>query len=241
MTERKIQDWLERTLSLIKERIEFDIQTGERYTDLLIQFLSANVSYEEEGWRSIPGFPFYEASTFGRIRSLDRIVKHNYGGKCVKRGRILSQYIGNKGYLRTGVTFSGKSKNIGVHRLVCLTFHKNPKKKKTVNHKFGNKLDNRPFSVEWATHHENVLHAHETGLVPQKTLTKAQISVIAERSKKPVTVKNMETGEQFNFPSINLCAEHLKVDQSAISQSIRRNGLIKKTYKVAINKSTIQK
>ena len=36
---------------------------------------------EKELWASIPEYDgYYEASSFGRIRSLERLVKHNYSG-----------------------------------------------------------------------------------------------------------------------------------------------------------------
>lgn len=44
----------------------------------------------KEIWRDIPGYEgLYQASNQGRIRSLDREVKHNYGGVAVKKGKIL--------------------------------------------------------------------------------------------------------------------------------------------------------
>lgn len=55
-----------------------------------------------EYWKDIPGYEnLYQASNLGRIRSLDRVVRHNYGGTAIKKGRILkphisSSYIGSK-------------------------------------------------------------------------------------------------------------------------------------------------
>jgi hypothetical protein len=231
-TEKKIQDYLE----------EVHKTKGDSYIDVLLKFLTSNILYDEEIWKPIPGFPFYEASDCGRIRSLDKVVQHNYGGQSVRKGQILSQHINKKGYLRTGVTAHGKPKDCASHRLICSAFHCNPEQKKTVNHKFGNKLDNRPQRIEWATLHENILHAHASGLVPKKILTPQQIDVIAERSKKPVIATNIETGAEIHFPSINLCADFFGIGQAGISKSISRKGVLKNSYKIglAIDKSTLK-
>ena len=49
---------------------------------------------ENEVWKDIPGFEgLYQASNQGRIRSLDREVRHNYGGTAVKKGKIITPHI----------------------------------------------------------------------------------------------------------------------------------------------------
>lgn len=60
------------------------------------------------------------------------------------------------GYLKVSVGYPQKDHYI--HRLVATAYIANPKNKKEVNHKNGDKTDNRVSNLEWATHSENQLH-----------------------------------------------------------------------------------
>jgi len=74
--------------------------------------------------------------------------------------------IGANGYRLISV---GQKKFL-VHRLIAEAFFGEPPDEfvyKTVNHKNGDKLDNRPENLEWATYKENNLHARSSGLQKQ--------------------------------------------------------------------------
>jgi hypothetical protein len=51
-----------------------------------------------------------------------------------------------------------------LHRVVATLFVKNPDNKPIINHKNGNKRDNRASNLEWCTQQENIVHALDTGL-----------------------------------------------------------------------------
>lgn len=119
-----------------------------------------------EIWKDIPGFEgIYQASNIGQIKSLERI--RNGGGsisKCRIKERILKPRKNKVGYLHLMICNNGKRSTHSIHRLVAIAFLPNYLNKPTVNHKNGNKLDNRVENLEWATFSENTNHGFENGL-----------------------------------------------------------------------------
>ena len=108
-------------------------------------------------------------SNLGRIKSIDREVNHNYGGKAIKKSKILTQTENQSGYLSVGITFEGKTKNVRVSRMVATTFIPNYENKPQVNHINGDKKDNRVENLEWATSGENVRHAWNNNLAKKQS------------------------------------------------------------------------
>ena len=114
----------------------------------------------EEIWKDVPGYEtYYQISTFGNVRSLDRY----YNGRNLK-GKLLKLSPNKFGYLRFTAKKDNITKTLHVHRIVLLTF--NPiNEEKQVNHINGIKSDNRLENLEWCTDSENKIHAYKIGLM----------------------------------------------------------------------------
>ena len=108
----------------------------------------------KEIWKPIPNYEgYYEASSLGRIRSVDRVVKNGNWTKPV-RGRVLKVCV-NDGYIYCSLSKDGKVKQQKVHRLVAITFIPNPDNLPYINHKNEDKGDNRVENLEWCTKWHN--------------------------------------------------------------------------------------
>lgn len=108
-----------------------------------------------EIWSKIEGYEDYEISSFGNVKS-----NKFWNGK---KDTILK--INNAPpYSGVNLCKDGKIKRFSVHRLVAMVFIPNPLNLPQVNHRDGNKKNNRVENLEWVTAKENNDHAVLTGL-----------------------------------------------------------------------------
>lgn len=129
--------------------------------------------------KKIHGFSNYEISKCGRVFSTRR--KHNQSNKYdEKEIELKIQYIDDSYAILGLVDDNGRSRMKSVHRLVAEAFIENPEKKRTVNHKDGDKHNNVASNLEWATYQENSQHACDTGLNPRQSGEKNSMSKISE-------------------------------------------------------------
>ena len=168
----------------------------------------------KEIWKDIPGYEGrYQISNFGNTRTL------NY--KRTKKIKLLKHDKTWNGYhtvvLRTGGAGSKQIHPL-VSRLVATMFIPNPDKKDFVNHKDGNRDNNRVDNLEWVSKEENETHKIYTLGHPSGSCI------------PPCKVFCVETGEEYR--SISYAAKCVGVRQPMMSAAIISGKKVKGfTYK----------
>jgi UDP-2-acetamido-3-amino-2,3-dideoxy-glucuronate N-acetyltransferase len=118
----------------------------------------AKPQIKDEEWRDVIGYEgLYQVSNYGRILSFIKDT-NGYEVRLSERG---------EGYLGASFT-KGKTKStLNIHRVVADAFIPKPdiQERLVVNHKNGNKSDNRVTNLEWVTYSENTRHAFRIGLL----------------------------------------------------------------------------
>lgn len=114
-------------------------------------------------WKPIIGFEGrYEVSDAGLVRSVPRKVECNcrWNKQITKslRGRILRSTTAGLGYRQVGLGAGNENKRY-VHRLVAEAFVSRRPYQMHINHKNGDKNDNRVDNLEWVTPSENMRHS----------------------------------------------------------------------------------
>lgn len=120
----------------------------------------------KEEWRFVSGYEGkYQVSSFGRVRSVDHYVEQisSYGcqQRRLMRGRILRQNKTRNGYLIVYFSIGKKYQWHTVHRLVAETFLPNKDNLSDVNHKDGNKCNNKLENLEWCSRSYNIKHSYD--------------------------------------------------------------------------------
>jgi len=126
-----------------------------------------------EQWRAVPGWDgFYEVSSHGRVRSLDRYVTHKASAyrpeqQHFKRGRILKATLDGFGYPGVHLYRPGEVEAVRVHALVASAFIGPRPEGYTVAHNDGNPANAWASNLRYATFTENfadkVKHGTRTG------------------------------------------------------------------------------
>jgi len=143
--------------------------------------LVGDLEMQQEIWKEIPGHPFYEVSSLGRIRSWN-----NNGHGRRSSPKILKLTKGSNTYM--GV-WLGRLQSKSVHRLVIEAFIGPCPKGMECCHNDGNKTNNKAYNLRWGTHQDNCADkkSHGTFLAgdnhPMSKLNSYQVLKIKNRLK----------------------------------------------------------
>jgi hypothetical protein len=146
----------------------------------------------EDVYRDVPNYSgLYQVSRTGEIRGL-------------KRGKVLCQVLGYRGYLRVNLyDGEGGVKHHLVHRLVAAAWLGPIPPGHQVNHIDGNKLNNVLSNLEVITAEANFQHAQRHGLLctkgesnPKAKLTEAKVQEMRQLRSNGVSVR--ELAKRFN-------------------------------------------
>lgn len=147
-----------------------------------------------EIWLSVPDFPYYEVSNWGRVRSLSRKrICISRSGKIFDnpiKGKFLSLSINKShGYVEVNLYNENGPTHYLVHILVCELFI-GPKPEGEwvdVDHEDGNRTNNMFSNLRWATRSQQQENSRRLGTKPvgerhyKAILTDEQIGEIMAR------------------------------------------------------------
>jgi len=163
---------------------------------------------QEEIWQALPGVPGVEISTFGNVRTLDRLVSSEKMTRFTK-GRVLKQQHNTLGYLQVNIIVDGKRITKKVHRLVAQAFIPNPDSLSDVNHKNCIRDDNRVENLEWCSKSYNQKYREKHGVSQ------------TEAAGHPLFAVNLATLEVSHFRSQQEAGRLLGFGQGNIGAVIR--------------------
>ena len=158
---------------------------------------------EQVIWRDIKGYEgYYQVSSHGQVRSLDRIVMSGDFPRKIK-GQILAQTTDRDGYKHLRLRKNGEEKSFFVHKLVAEEFVMNisPDDYVQVNHKDEDKANNHYSNLEWCTQEYNLNYGTR--------LQKIRKSVIAFNEKETLYFEFMTEADYdgFTVSSISKCVK----------------------------------
>lgn len=149
--------------------------------------MSPTVPDADERWLPVVGYEgIYEVSDHGRVRSLDRTIRHRNGHVTRRRGRVLRLSSTVSGYPQAGLRSGDRDGQRLVHRLVAEAFIGPCPEGMECRHLDGNRRNNSPSNLAWGTHAENVADQATHGTrrvgesVAQAKLTERDVRAIRQ-------------------------------------------------------------
>lgn len=170
-----------------------------------------------EIWKDVPGYEGkYQASTYGRIRSLGRFRVGRYGNLCKISGKMLKFTTMDNGYLAISMHLNSAQKTRLVHQVVLETFvGPCPPGMQTRHFPDADKSNNRLANLEWASHQQNMKDQYEQG-----TLVKGEASCKAKITEQDV--RRIRARANSGESQRSIMKDYPSIGQMQISRIVRR-------------------
>lgn len=168
---------------------------------------SKMVNAMEEIWKDIDGYSGYQVSNLGRVRTHNKVTHNALHSERKWADRIMKQKISKKDKsARIELWKGGTHKTVLVHRLVANAFLEKPiDTDMTVNHKDGNRLNNRLDNLEWLTLGDNIRHGFDNNLYTN------QINcILIDRSGHAIGFNSLSKASLFLGRSVGYISGNLK-------------------------------
>jgi hypothetical protein len=183
---------------------------------------SQDMIIKEEIWKDIPEYEgYYQVSNYGNFKSLNRIVKYKQNKTRIYPGKLLLVEPTKDNYRRIVLMKNGIKTRYMCHRLVASAFIPNIENKPCINHKDGNKSNNRVDNLEWCTPSENMKHAVQTGLLKGHYINSNNIKL-----------KCVETG--IEYASIKDASRQLNINDNYLWKCVHKQKICKGLHFIII-------
>lgn len=173
---------------------------------------------ENEIWKDIPGFEgMYQASSMGRVRSVNRTINLANGRKRTLPSKMLKPGEQN-GYLRIALSIGGKETTYLVHRLVAATFIGPASEGMEIDHINEDHGDNRLKNLRYLTRFENA--SRSTKGIFRKESNAMEYN---PRTKRVIGIKDGEIIE--TLPCAKYLSKKYGVNYSTLRYRLQRGGI----------------
>ena len=172
-----------------------------------------------EIWKDVVGYEgIYEVSDLGRVRThKNKTTFTNKHGVRHWKQRILKLRKDQKnGCLSVSLWKNNKGKSFLIHRLVAIAFIPNPNNLYTVNHKDGNRNNNRLDNLEWLSLKDNIIYGFEN-----------------EQYTKQIKIKviDISTNKETIFRSLSMANKFFKKNHNYLSSKLKEGKYYNQNYK----------
>lgn len=163
------------------------------------------IMFDEE-WRDVLGAEgHYKVSSYGRVRSVSRIIPNGPGWTSLRPGKILKQNPDRCRYMVVNICISANQSKRTVHSLVLDAYMGPTGSSLEACHNNGDPADNSVWNLRWDTHRSNISDRGKHGRDPigskngRAVLTESDVIKIRDKIVDP------------NRPSLRVIADEFRV------------------------------